>query len=37
LLTLADKEHIRARAVVIATGARYRRLDVDNLTAFEGS
>jgi thioredoxin reductase (NADPH) len=37
LLTLANKEHTRARAVVIATGAQYRRLDVDNLTPFEGS
>ena len=26
----------RARAVVIASGARYRRLDVENLAAFEG-
>ena len=26
-----------ARAVVIASGARYRRLDVENLAAFEGS
>ena len=37
LLTLANKECVRARSVVIAGGARYRRLDVDNLTAFEGS
>jgi thioredoxin reductase (NADPH) len=37
LLTLATKEHIQARAVVIATGAQYRRLDVDNLASFEGS
>src|SRR5271169_3910336 len=37
LLTLANKERIRARAVVIATGAQYRRLDVDNLAPFEGS
>ena len=37
LLTLANKERVRARAVVIASGARYRRLDVDNLGAFEGS
>src|SRR6266853_1380345 len=36
-LTLANKEHVRARAVVIASGARYRRLDVDNLASFEGS
>jgi thioredoxin reductase (NADPH) len=34
--TLANKEHVRVRAVVIANGARYRRLDVDNLASFEG-
>jgi thioredoxin reductase (NADPH) len=37
LLTLANKERVRARTVVIASGARYRRLDVDNLASFEGS
>jgi thioredoxin reductase (NADPH) len=37
LLTLANKEHVHARSVVIATGAQYRRLDVDNLSPFEGS
>jgi thioredoxin reductase (NADPH) len=37
LLTLANKERVRARAVVIASGARYRRLGVDNLASFEGS
>jgi thioredoxin reductase (NADPH) len=37
LLTLANNEHARARAVIIASGARYRRLDVENLAAFEGS
>ena len=37
LLTLADQEIVRARSVVIASGARYRRLDVDRLAAFEGS
>ena len=36
LLTLANKERVRARAVVIATGAQYRRLDVENLAVFEG-
>jgi thioredoxin reductase (NADPH) len=36
-LHLADDEHVRARAVVAATGARYRRLSVDNLASFEGS
>ena len=35
-LTLANGEHLQARAVVIATGARYRRLDVAGLEAFEG-
>jgi thioredoxin reductase (NADPH) len=37
LLTLANKERVRARAVVIATGAQYRRLEVDDLAVFEGS
>ena len=37
LLTLANEERVRARAVVIASGARYRRLDVENLASFEGS
>jgi thioredoxin reductase (NADPH) len=37
LLTLANGERAHARTVVIASGARYRRLDVDNLAAFEGS
>jgi thioredoxin reductase (NADPH) len=37
LLTLANRECVRARTVVIASGARYRRLDVENLEAFEGS
>jgi thioredoxin reductase (NADPH) len=36
-LALADGEHVRARAVIIASGANYRRLAVDNLAAFEGS
>ena len=36
-LRLADDECVRARSVVIATGARYRRLAVENLPAFEGS
>jgi thioredoxin reductase (NADPH) len=36
-LKLTNQEDVRARAVVIASGARYRRLDVDNLSAFEGS
>jgi len=36
-LMLASHERVRARAVVIASGARYRRLDVENLASFEGS
>ena len=36
-LGLANDEHLRARAVVIASGAVYRRLDVPDLEAFEGS
>ena len=34
---LANGEGVKARAVVIASGARYRRLDVANLAAFEGA
>ena len=37
VLTLSDGRDITARAVVIATGARYRRLDVPDLAAYEGS
>jgi thioredoxin reductase (NADPH) len=36
-LGLADKESVRARSVVVASGARYRRLDVAELDAYEGS
>jgi thioredoxin reductase (NADPH) len=36
-LRLADNECVRARSVIVATGARYRRLEVENLTPFEGS
>jgi thioredoxin reductase (NADPH) len=36
-VTLATGERVKARAVVIATGARYRRLEVDRLDAFEGT
>jgi thioredoxin reductase (NADPH) len=36
-IKLATGERIQARAVVLATGARYRRLDVDKLDDFEGS
>jgi thioredoxin reductase (NADPH) len=34
---LATGERIQARSVVIATGARYRRLAVDHLEQYEGS
>ena len=37
LLTLANAERVRARAVVIATGAQYRRIEVPNLAEFEGA
>jgi thioredoxin reductase (NADPH) len=36
-LRLANGERVRARTVVIASGAKCRRLDVENLAAFEGS
>jgi len=36
-LRLANGERIKARAAVIATGARYRRLDVEGLDRFEGA
>ena len=36
ILDLADGRRIRARAVVIATGARYRRPEIPNLAQFEG-
>jgi len=36
-LQLGTGERIQARAVVIATGARYRRLNVDRLEEFEGA
>lgn len=35
-LTLATGERVQAKTAVIATGARYRRLDVSDLEAFEG-
>jgi thioredoxin reductase (NADPH) len=37
MIRLANGNEIRARAVVIATGARYRKLDVPRLEEFEGS
>ncbi len=36
-IALANKESARARAVIIASGARYKRLAVDNLAQYEGS
>lgn len=36
-LGLANQEQAGARAVVIASGVQYRRIDVPNLAAFEGS
>ena len=36
-LMLGTGERVQARSVVIATGARYRRLGVDRLDEFEGS
>jgi thioredoxin reductase (NADPH) len=35
-LQLTTGERVQARSVVIATGARYRRLDVERLEEFEG-
>jgi thioredoxin reductase (NADPH) len=37
MLDTGDDDHARARSVVIATGARYRRPDIPNLDVFEGS
>ncbi|RUW57791.1 FAD-dependent oxidoreductase [Mesorhizobium sp. M7A.F.Ca.US.008.03.1.1] len=36
-LDVGDGETVRTRSVVIASGARYRRLDVANLAQFEGT
>jgi thioredoxin reductase (NADPH) len=36
-LGLANEETVATRSVVIASGVRYRRIDVPNLAAFEGS
>lgn len=35
VVRLADGTEVAGRAVIVATGARYRRLDVDRLTEFE--
>jgi thioredoxin reductase (NADPH) len=37
VLKLSNNERVRARSVVIASGARYRRLPVDHLDTFEGA
>jgi thioredoxin reductase (NADPH) len=37
VVTLEDGSQMPARAVIIASGARYRRLDVDDLARFEGA
>jgi thioredoxin reductase (NADPH) len=36
-LDLANGERVRTRAVVIASGVRYRRIDVPNLAEYEGA
>jgi thioredoxin reductase (NADPH) len=36
IVELADGRRVRARAVVVATGARYRRPEIPNLAQFEG-
>jgi thioredoxin reductase (NADPH) len=37
LLSVGDDETVQARTVVVASGARYRRLELTNLAQFEGS
>src|SRR6185503_10734985 len=37
VLETADDDHAHARAMVIATGARYRRPNISNLEEFEGA
>src|SRR3974377_1911654 len=37
VLRLSDNEKVKTRSIVIASGARYRRLTVDGLERFEGS
>ncbi|MGA9343133.1 MAG: FAD-dependent oxidoreductase [Rhodanobacteraceae bacterium] len=37
VLHLADGESLKTRAVIVASGARYRSLDAKNVTMFEGS
>src|SRR5207244_10941982 len=36
-LEIGDGQRLPARAVIIASGAEYRRLQIDNLSRFEGS
>jgi thioredoxin reductase (NADPH) len=36
ILELADGRRVRARAIVVASGARYRRPEIANLAQFEG-
>jgi thioredoxin reductase (NADPH) len=36
VVELADGRRVRARAIVVATGARYRRPEIPNLTQLEG-
>lgn len=36
-IALASGERVSARTILIASGARYRRLDVENLARFEGA
>jgi thioredoxin reductase (NADPH) len=36
-LRLGNAETVSARSIVLASGARYRRLDISNLSDFEGS
>ena len=37
VITLTDQSEIPCRSVIVATGARYRRLDIPNLETFEGN
>ncbi len=37
VITLGDGSEIATRAVIVASGARYRRLEVDDLERFEGA
>lgn len=36
-VTLEDDEEVRARAIVVATGVQYRKLNVEGLEEFEGA